>query len=589
MSTRQNRISLSILILGLLLQSCATSKFPLSIQESGYESEIITKGCQSSFRDGVCYRYPNMVPMIEVTGDHYEMGLQYGVLLRSEIISSLESYNRIFQWNSRQMGVPHKLMMSQIRNTANKMARNLPQRFLDEAEGLAEGAGISADDVLLVSLFYDVGEVLACTSVVMQGEYGQIIHGRNNDTTSFGADELGKLTVIARHNATGYNSVTHIDYPLYMGLQTAYNNKGITFSEETYELVDSGKDEFSFSYLMRMALETSDTLDQVEKLFDEYALVGGHGNVMCDLDEKESALYEITPGFWVRRDMNTPLGWNLNHIESDELIHLQSIFIALMGNDSDRDFLASNYPYKEAYTHKDAVLFLRSDTSPDDINYNSEAQKNGICNSGTQQMIVFDSIGDGFYLAIGNNFAAQRDVYHVYNDFSIQPDLFMESEVIDPEIQAMADIRINIDLDYHEKAEAYLNLIEEYPDNIALNLELAMYYQYLQVDYEKSSEYSEKAYTLNPHSIDTAFLSGLYLFKTKNLNETVKRMKPIDPIKLTPWDRIMRLSILTAIYKSNENKKWQEMQKELDFLIAEYNAEKIWDQYIHPFIKEVTG
>ncbi len=49
----KNRISLSILILGLLLQSCATSKFPLSIKESCYELEIIKKGYKSSFKDGV--------------------------------------------------------------------------------------------------------------------------------------------------------------------------------------------------------------------------------------------------------------------------------------------------------------------------------------------------------------------------------------------------------------------------------------------------------------------------------------------------------------------------------------------------------
>ena len=40
-----------------------------------YQQEVITEGVKSTFRGGVVYRHPGMVPLLEVSGDHYEMGL----------------------------------------------------------------------------------------------------------------------------------------------------------------------------------------------------------------------------------------------------------------------------------------------------------------------------------------------------------------------------------------------------------------------------------------------------------------------------------------------------------------------------------
>ena len=66
---------------------------------------------------------------------------------------------------------------------------------------------------------------------LMRGKDGSIIQGRNNDTGGFGGEELAKLTVVVRHNAIGKNAVTHMDQLLYMGVETGYNSKGLSFGE----------------------------------------------------------------------------------------------------------------------------------------------------------------------------------------------------------------------------------------------------------------------------------------------------------------------------------------------------------------------
>jgi hypothetical protein len=78
-----------IILAGLLFAFVAAvyylwimSSFPGKISTSKYEP-VKEKGYWT-FCDGVIYRHPGAVPMLEVSGTHYEIRMQYGVLLRPE-------------------------------------------------------------------------------------------------------------------------------------------------------------------------------------------------------------------------------------------------------------------------------------------------------------------------------------------------------------------------------------------------------------------------------------------------------------------------------------------------------------------------
>jgi hypothetical protein len=191
-----------------------TAEFPGEIGRPEYIDQVVIQGVQSSFRRGVLYRHPNLPPMLEVAGNHYEMGLQYGVLLRQEILAALDSFGRIAQWMSDEQGIPVAHLWASLQAQAERLAKPLPGRFLEEARGVADGSGVPFETVLGISLIYDVGQSMGCTGVLMTGPDGTIIHGRNNDTSSFGGEELSNLTVVVRHRPEGFNAVTHMDYPL---------------------------------------------------------------------------------------------------------------------------------------------------------------------------------------------------------------------------------------------------------------------------------------------------------------------------------------------------------------------------------------
>jgi len=97
-------MSVTLLFTGAVLayvvfESVRLASFPGKITTPEYE--VTTEGVKSTFHDGVIYRYPGMVPLLSVSGDHYEMGLQYGVLLRPEIMKALETYGKILRWEAK--------------------------------------------------------------------------------------------------------------------------------------------------------------------------------------------------------------------------------------------------------------------------------------------------------------------------------------------------------------------------------------------------------------------------------------------------------------------------------------------------------
>ena len=405
------------------------------VETPEYTDQVVAEGPKSTFRGGVVYRHPGMVPLLEVEGNHYQMGLQYGVLLRPEIMAALEAYERIALWMSADMGIPlHDLLAFQQSQT-QRLSEALPQRFLEEARGAAEGSGVPLNTVLSMALIYDVGQSMGCTGVLMKGPGGTIIHGRNNDTSGFGGEELAGLTVVVRHKPKDYHAVTHMDYPLWFGVETGYNDQGLAFSEETLPIREPNPNGHSLPYLVRAALEECSTLEELAPLFDRCPTVGAYGCVWSDRAAGRGFVAELTPTGWAAHEMQDSLLWNFNHFYNAEIRVQQHPRSRLAGLNWDREAIASLYPQKAEYRVDDAIDFLRLQRGPGGANCAWQGTSFPICNWQGSQMMVFDPQGDGFYLGLGTYYAARQDIYHIHNDFSRAPDLYARSLSLEPIVE----------------------------------------------------------------------------------------------------------------------------------------------------------
>jgi len=569
---------LAVLVIVLAIYIADLTTFPGSIRESEYAKQVKTEGVKSTFHQGVIYRYPGIVPMLEVGGDYYEMGLQYGVLLRPEITGGISSMEKILKWNADEMGLPYPVMVGAIKFLSRQIASSLPQKYLDEIRGVADGSGLPYDTVLSCNLFYDAGMAIDCTGVLMRGKGNSIIQGRNNDTAGFGGEELAKMTVVVRHKATGKNAVTHMDQPLYMGVETGYNNKGLSFGEETLRIKSPNPGGFSLPYLIRMVMEECSTLDEIYPFFDKYRTIAAYGCVWSDLDAGRGAVVELTPAAWSKNELKNSILWNFNRIYDTKLAVQQKGSRNIASLNTDREAVASVFPKKSEYTVEDAVDFVRATIGPDGADYSWCGTKFAVCNWMASQMMVFDTNTDGFYMAVGPYFAARQNIYHFFNDFSRKPELFMAAVPLDPLVEKAAQIENRL-VSKADKLSEYLKLAGQYNDDA--NIQFIVAHRSFNLrKMEQFADYSLKAYSMKPSVAEYALYAGMAEYYRKNLDKAASLLGEIDASRLSPEQELYRLTVLENIYTMKGAPKAADYKSQKQAIIDKNGAQSYYDSRI---------
>jgi len=543
---------------------------------------IQTEGVKSTFHAGVCYRYPGLPPMLEVKGTHFEMGLQYGALLRPEILKSLGSYKKIFKWWAVKIGIPEKILTAGLKFRGRQICSRLPERFRQEYRGIAQGAGISYDAVMAVSMFYDFGMTMACTGLLMRGENGTVIHGRNQDSTDFGGEEIGKMTVIVKYHAFGYNTVTQLDWPLWMGIETGYNDKGLAFSEETLAVRNPDPEGFSIIYLARMALEESDSLDDLPAFFDKYGVINGYGTVWSDRDEGRGMVTELTPKGWATQELKDPILWNFNHIYDKGLKKYENPEKSLNVYCRTRDRIATSFPVKSQFTIRDAVNFLRASTDEKGRDYTWYGSRTPICNNKSQQMIIFDPENNGFYMALGQHYAARRNVYHFYDDFSRRPELYMAAKPLDPVVEQEADI-YNMLLGNEDKLLQYIAMAKKYPYNANAQF-LAAFHAFNAQRYDLFTPFAAKAYTMDKSNMEYRLYAGLAAYYQANNHLAAELLEDIDDTELYGYEKVLAYAVLERVLPHNKQKAYFYGRK-LNEILAENHAFDYYKENYLPLLK----
>lgn len=572
---------LPVILSFVFLQGCQIMQFPGSITSPAYTFETDPDGIRSYFSDGEVFRYPGIMPMLSVVGNHYEMGLQYGVLLRPEIVNALENYSRLLRFFAADEGIPFPLFTAFVKIKAIQISLKLPARFRDEIRGIADGSGVPYDSILAISLFYDVLEAVGCTGILLKGDNNSVIHGRNQDW--FALQELCDLSVVVEHNAEGYNAVTHIDWLLGLGVETGYNDKGLAFSEETISVKDPNANGFSLVYLSRIALEESSNLDQVKEVFDRYSVIGGYGTVWSDRDEGQAMVLEASPTRWMAYPMEDTILWDFNHYYEESLAtEHQTVWKYLVDADWSREYIASGFPQKNVYTVDDAVDFLQAQTAPDGNDYSWHGSTNPVCNDSGWQMIVFDPDGDGFYYAWGPSFAARRDCYRFHQDFSIQPEIYREGIPIDPIVEDAARI-VNSLLSDDEILAAYIDLCEKYHDDANLRFWVG-YLGFTLLKLNEHSLYAMDAFSMNPNVPEYGLYAGMACYGQNDPNSAVDILETIDTSLFTPLQMIYRAVVLERSYALTNPLKSLLYRLQYEWILIRYNAQDYYEKSILPRI-----
>jgi len=520
------------------------------------------------------------VPMLDVSGDNYEMGLQYGVLLKPEILNALDSWKKILVWMADEMGIPYPAILAVAKMQIKQMAAGLPAEYQEEMRGVADGSGVSYDSVAMCSLFYDFGEGMGCTGVLMRGKDGSILQGRNNDTASYGGEQFAKMTVIVRHNGKGHNSFTHIDQPLYLGVETGFNDKGLCFGEETLFVKKPDANGHSLPFLIRKVLEEASSLNDIYPYFDRYNTIGSYGCVWSDLRNSKGAVVELTPTAWAKNELSGPILWDFNKLYDPGLAVQQRPSRSITNGDIDREAVASTFPNKSEYTFDDVVAFVRSHTGPDGTDYTWCGTKHPIGNWKASQMMIWDSKADGFYLAAGPYFAARQAIYHYFNDFSKQPELVVPAMSIEPVVEKAAQIENRL-ISKAEKLQAFIDLASQFKDDA--NVQFLVAYKAFRLSRtDIFSTYAEKAYAMDASNPEYKMYAGLAAFQKKDMDRAISLLDSVTA--RYPEQDLFRLTALEKASIAKDPQKSAQYKAQKQALLDKFGAESYYNSALLPLI-----
>jgi hypothetical protein len=160
---RQYLTILSFLIVLILI---------LPITYSSNINQTQNNDTQTSLLNGAKITVKNDITIVFLNGSYYQMGYQQGVLLEEQIKQNLRAFINY-----------SKTPISLLIETWDIMKDYVPDEYIDEIQGIADGAGLSFEDVI-AGYMVIVRETMACFGISAWGdatEKGNLIHVRSFD------------------------------------------------------------------------------------------------------------------------------------------------------------------------------------------------------------------------------------------------------------------------------------------------------------------------------------------------------------------------------------------------------------------------
>lgn len=209
------------------------------------------------------------VPILHVTGSFYEMGYQQGYLLKDEIQENMRAFLDMYDYYDWDYDNVLDVWMIQ--------EPYLPDEYKQELQGMADGTGLSYEEVAVYNTWMGVFNTLhSCWGASLYGTAtadGELIHMRSTDGVNTiddpvtGTRIIENQVIIIRNPETAYASLS----PIFAGDITSiggFNEQAVAVSELTIVGSDTTYEGINAGYRMRMVLDRADDLYEAERIMN---------------------------------------------------------------------------------------------------------------------------------------------------------------------------------------------------------------------------------------------------------------------------------------------------------------------------------
>jgi len=505
----------------------SNTSFLIFSQVTNFNSEIIYNNNRKIFRKGYLYEREGFIKQLSLSGTHYEMGLQYGVLLKEDIIKTAAFVDKLLEIFAKERFLAPSFLKSYIHSEIRKIAKSIPSRFMDEMSGMSDGCGLKKIDIMTINMLSDFFALHGCTGIFVKDSNGTIHHGRSMDIP-WGSD--WPSTVIIKFNPSGFNSFTSVTWAGFGDAETTYN-KYFSFSQNSIFVNKVNKSGMPFYYLSRLVMEESTCIDEIVSLFKKNKTINGEKAFFKDLKSNTAFIIDLYPldSQNIRLfKMDNDFLWGINLYTDNEFDRkYQNNSFIKNGNNKGREILLRNFEKQISKRSKDDLIeIFRTFTTYEGIDYSKSFYYKGINNQLTTQVVIFSSENNGVYLATGPTFAASNNLVFYPDDFDQKPYLYKHKITIHESTIDFGMAAYKLDSNKN-LLKLYEELVQKYPSDLRF---LTMYASKLfeMHKIKKAIQIYEKALNIEPDNIEVNIdLLKIYL-KTQNINKSIEVINKLN-------------------------------------------------------------
>jgi hypothetical protein len=274
------------------------------------------------------------MPALYLAGTHYEMGYQHGVLA-SELIHDFrrDAYAYMADLILETLGLPRWLADFVTKPLLYWQAAaywdTIPPEYLEEAQGVADGAGLHALEVVLVTAIWEMYLVGGCSEFVVTGEMtadGSMIHGFNYDLMAREHTLINPYLAMLFYRPAEGVPFSTLNTVGSIGVNAGMNDAGLSVAwDNTYTSDDSLYEGISlpvvpFIITLRRLLESCRSLDEaVHLVVDTLPRPLADIIIIGSAEEARAVVLETAGHLYATRPLEDGAVWSSNFFRSVEL------------------------------------------------------------------------------------------------------------------------------------------------------------------------------------------------------------------------------------------------------------------------------
>jgi len=251
------------------------------------------------------------VPVLELSGTARERGRLHGRVFRRQVRFLVEEYHEAF---ARKLAGRDAL-----KEWTDEVLPFIPEDYLEEIRGIAEGAGLPERTLLEVNCVVDRLQTVMCSTVVAAGDAtkdGEVYFGRNLDFP--GRNILHKATVVLVFHAEGCEPVVSVTWPGLVGVLSGMNGRGVCGATMMVHFGTPARPGVPYMMMYREALANAKSIDDVARHFEKSKRTIANNFTVVDATGNSEVL-EFDATKLVRRPASKGCVASTNYFRSEEM------------------------------------------------------------------------------------------------------------------------------------------------------------------------------------------------------------------------------------------------------------------------------